>query len=47
MPPVNPMAGFGRRLVRLAVFFVIGMFVLTLLTGAPLLQILLSILFSS
>ena len=47
MPPVNPMAGFGGRLVKLGFLFVAGMFLLSLLSGAPLLQILLSILFSS
>jgi hypothetical protein len=45
--PANPLDGFARRLVRLAFLLIIGVFIMSLLSGAPILQILLSILFSS
>jgi hypothetical protein len=41
------MAGLIRRLMMLAFFFVAAMFLLSLFTGGPLLQILLSILLAS
>ena len=46
-PPRNAMAGLIRRLMMLAFFFVAAMFLLSLFTGGPLLQILLSILLAS
>jgi hypothetical protein len=47
LPPRNAAAGLIRRLMMLALFLFAAMFLLTLLSGGPMLQILLSILLNS
>jgi len=46
-PQRNAMVGFIRRLMILAFFFIAAMFLLSLFSGGPLLQILLNILLAS
>jgi hypothetical protein len=45
--PRNALAGLIRRLMMLAFFFIAAMFLLSLFSSGPLLQILLSILLAS
>jgi hypothetical protein len=46
-PPRNAMAGFIRRLMLLAFFFMAAMFLLSLFSGGPMLQILFNLLLNS
>jgi hypothetical protein len=46
-PPRNGMVGFIRRLMLLAFFFMAAMFLLSLFSGGPMLQILFNLLLNS